>query len=80
MEDQSMLKGTSGADTQEGINEYANELIKEVCLNGDTFSKYQKQIEKRFGTDFYEKCDEYPCLNRGGSNSGCRGGRRLLCL
>lgn len=59
MEDQSILKGTSGASTQEGINEYANELIKEVCLNGDTFSKYQKQIEKRFGADFYEKCDDF---------------------
>ena len=22
-------------------------------------SKYQKQIEKRFGTDFYEKCDNF---------------------
>lgn len=59
MEDQSMLKGTSGTGTQEGINEYANELIKEVCLNGDSFSKYQKQIEKRFGVDFYEKCDDF---------------------
>jgi hypothetical protein len=59
MEDQSMLKGTSGTGTQEGINEYANELIKEVCLNGDSFSKYQKQIEKRFGADFYEKCDDF---------------------
>ena len=59
MEDQSMLKGTSGAGNQEGINEYANELIKEVCLNGDSFSKYQKQIEKRFGADFYEKCDDF---------------------
>ena len=59
MEDQSMLKGTSGAGTQEGINEYANELIKEVCLNGDSFAKYQKQIEKRFGADFYEKCNDF---------------------
>ena len=59
MEDQSMLKGTSEAGTQKGINEYANELIKEVCLNGDSFSKYQKQIEKRFGADFYEKCDDF---------------------
>lgn len=59
MEDQSMLNHTSGVSNQGGINEYANELIKEVCLNGDSFSKYQKQIEKRFGTDFYEKCDNF---------------------
>jgi len=59
MEDQSMLNRSSGSVSQNGINEYANELIKEVCLNGDSFSKYQKQIEKRFGTDFYEKCDNF---------------------
>ncbi len=59
MEDQSILGQNSGSTSQGGINEYANELIKEVCLNGDNFSKYQKQIEKRFGADFYEKCDNF---------------------
>ncbi|MDP0530682.1 hypothetical protein NLB58_02170 [Porphyromonas gingivalis] len=59
MEDQSMLNLSSRVGSQIGINEYANELIKEVCLNGDLFSKYQRQIEKRFGSDFYEKCDNF---------------------
>ena len=59
MEDQSMLNRSNGAGSQNGINEFANELIKEVCLNDDSLSKYQKQIEKRFGTDFYEKCDNF---------------------
>ena len=59
MEDQSMLKGKSETSTQGGINEYANELIKEVCLNGESFSKYQRQIEKRFGVDYYKKCEVF---------------------
>ena len=59
MEDQSMLNRSSGADSQKGINEYANECIKEVCLKGDLLSKYQKQIEKKFGEAFYNKCDDF---------------------
>jgi cation transport ATPase len=59
MEDQSIFNHTSDAVNQDGINEYANELIKEVCLNGDMFSKYQKVIEKRFGVEFYKKCNDF---------------------
>ena len=59
MEDQSIFNHTSDALNQDGINEYANELIKEVCLNGDMFSKYQKVIEKRFGVEFYKKCNDF---------------------
>lgn len=39
MKDQSIFNHSSDAVNQDGINEYANELIKEVCLEGDTFSK-----------------------------------------
>lgn len=59
MEDQSMLNRSNGAGSQNGINEFANELIKEVCLNDDSLSKYQKQIEKKFGEAFYNKCDDF---------------------
>ena len=59
MEDQSILGQNSGTVNQAGINEYANELIKQVCLQGDSLSKYQKQIEKRFGGDFYTKCNNF---------------------
>lgn len=59
MEDQSIFNHTSDAVNQDGINEYANELIKEVCLDGDTFSKYQKVIEKRYDADFYKKCNNF---------------------
>ena len=59
MKDQSIFNYTSDAVNQDGINEYANELIKEVCLDGDTFSKNQKVIEKRFGAEFYKKCNNF---------------------
>lgn len=59
MKDQSIINHSSDTVNQDGINEYANELIKEVCLNGDSFSKYQKVIEKRYGTDFYKKCNNF---------------------
>ena len=59
MEDRSVLSQSSGAINNQGINEYANECIKEVCLKGDSLSKYQKQIEKKFGEAFYNKCDDF---------------------
>ncbi len=59
MEDQSMLNQSSGTANHVSINEYANELIKEVCLKEESLSKYQKQIEKKMGADFYKKCDNF---------------------
>lgn len=59
MKDQSIYNYSSEAVTQDGINEYANELIKEVCLEGDTFSKNQKIIEKRYGIEYYQKCNNF---------------------
>lgn len=55
MEDQSILDKTNGSTDYE----YINECIKEVCLNGDSLSKYQKLIEKKFDEDFYQKCNNF---------------------
>ena len=46
MKDQSIINHSSDAVYQDGINEYANELLKEVCLDGNMFSKYQNVIKK----------------------------------
>ena len=53
--EQSILKTGSNLE----INEYANECIKEVCLNGEPLSKYQRMITKQFGVEFYKKCDSF---------------------
>ncbi len=53
--DSSILSGQAGTADQD----YVNECIREVCLNGDSLSKYQKMIEKKFSSDFYQKCDNF---------------------
>lgn len=53
--DTSILSGqTSNAD-----QEYINQCIKEVCHRGDSLSKYQKMIEKKFSPEYYKKCENF---------------------
>lgn len=55
MEDKSLFNQTGGGADYE----YINECIKEVCIKGDSLSKYQKLIEKKFDADFYQKCNNF---------------------
>ena len=57
--DQSILNHSVQTNGGQTINEYANECIKAVCLNGESLSKYQRMIEKQFGADFYQKCNTF---------------------
>ena len=57
--DKSILNHSAGTNGGQAINEYANDCIKEVCLNSEPLSKYQKMIEKQFGVEFYKKCDNF---------------------
>lgn len=51
MEDKSIIKNTAD------INEtYIDDCIKEVCLEGDSLTKYKRMIEKLYGAEFYKKC------------------------
>ena len=72
-EDQSLLNQSAGTNSGNGINEqsifrtgngqeineYANECIKAVCLNGEPLSKHQRMIEKQFGAKYYKRCDRF---------------------
>lgn len=53
MEDKSIIKNTDIVDVDAT---YINDLIKEVCLKGDSQTKYKRMIEKRYGAEFYQKC------------------------
>lgn len=55
MEDQSIFNQASSTSEYE----YINDCIKEICLKGDSLSKYQKLIERKYGTEFYQKCDNF---------------------
>lgn len=46
-------------ESQSAEDEYISECIKEVCINGDSLSKYQKIIEKKYGVEFYQKCEGF---------------------
>lgn len=52
MKDKSVLNHSSAQID----DKYINECIKEVCLKGDSITKYKRVIEKKYGPDFYEKC------------------------
>jgi len=55
MKDKSVLNHSSAQID----DKYINECIKEVCLKGDSITKYQPMIEKQYGPDFYLKCDSF---------------------
>ena len=54
--DASMMSGSQGHAAED---EYISECIKEVCINGDSLSKYQRLIEKKHGTEFYRQCEGF---------------------
>lgn len=55
MQDQTIINRTKRSEDEE----YVCECIKEVCIEGDSLSKYQRIIEKKFGPEFYQKCDGF---------------------
>lgn len=55
MEDLTIVNKTKRSEDEE----YVCECIKEVCLEGDSLSKYQRIIEKKFGPEFYQKCNGF---------------------
>lgn len=57
MKDESILKNT-GRNTVDNAT-YINDCIKEVCLNGDSLTKYKRMIEKQYGAEFYQKCSNF---------------------
>ena len=67
MEDQSIFNQTNenlnnskfSGQNNSADNEYINMCIKEVCINGDSLSKYQKIIEKKFSPNYYQKCNDF---------------------
>ena len=67
MEDQSIFNpNNTSSDTSilTGRNnnadqEYINQCIKEVCHRGDSLQKYQRMIEKKFGPEYYKKCENF---------------------
>lgn len=56
MEDKSIIKNT---DTVDVNATYINDCIKEVCLKGDSLTKYKRMIEKKYGAEFYQKCGNF---------------------
>jgi len=56
MEDKSIIKNT---DTVDVNATYINDCIKEVCLKGDSLTKYKRMIEKQYGAEFYQKCGNF---------------------
>lgn len=67
MEDQSIFNpNNTNADSSvlsgpisDADREYVNQCIKEVCYRGDSLQKYQRLIEKQFGPEFYQKCENF---------------------
>lgn len=49
----------SGSQSHAAEDEYISECIKEVCINGDSLSKYQRLIEKKHGAEFYQQCEGF---------------------
>ena len=56
MKDESILKKT-GRSIDNAT--YINDCIKEVCLNGDSLTKYKRMIEKQYDAEFYQKCSNF---------------------
>lgn len=57
--DESILRQDSAAVGSQPSNEFAIECITAVCIHGDSLPKYRNLIEKRYGADFYQKCDDF---------------------
>lgn len=55
MVDQSLLNHSSPQED----DKYINECIKEVCLKGDSITKYKRMLEKKYGVEVYEKCKKF---------------------
>lgn len=56
MEDKSIIKNIDSVDVNPT---YINDCIKEVCLKGDSLTKYKRMIEKQYGAEFYQKCGNF---------------------
>lgn len=56
MKDESILRKT-GSSVDNAT--YINDCIKEVCLNGDSLTKYKRMIEKQYDAEFYQKCSNF---------------------
>ena len=56
MKDESILKKTGSSGNNVA---YINDCIKEVCLNGDSLTKYKRMIEKQYSAEFYQKCSNF---------------------
>ena len=56
MKDESILRNT---ESSIGDATYINDCVKEVCLNGDSLTKYKRMIEKQYGAEFYQKCSSF---------------------
>lgn len=56
MKDESILKKTESSISDAT---YINDCIKEVCLNGDSLTKYKRMIEKQYDAEFYQKCSNF---------------------
>lgn len=54
MEDKSIIKNSIDVNAT-----YINDCIKEVCLKGDSLTKYKRMIEKQYGAEFYQKCGNF---------------------
>lgn len=52
--DASLMGGCQSAE-----DEYISNCIKEVCVNGDSLSKYKNIIEKKYGIEYYQKCEGF---------------------
>ena len=50
-----LLQGQQGGTD----DEYISECIKEVCIKGDSISKYRTIIEKKYGIEYYQKCEGF---------------------
>ena len=55
-----ILQGIGGgSQSQNTGDQYIEDCINEVCINGDSLSKYQKLIEKKYDKELFKKCEEF---------------------
>lgn len=57
--DKSVLRKDLNSATRQSASMFANDCITAICINGDSLSKYQKLIKKQYGTDFYQRCEDF---------------------
>ena len=55
----SILRKDLNSATRQSASMFADYCITAICLNGDSLSKYQKLIKKQYGTDFYQRCEDF---------------------